>query len=226
VFLAIMALLIFFIRRRRGNLRKGPGSVTSDTYISLPNPGPNSAGFTSLAQSQEAFEAVGAAPPRPPPVTVIPVWAQDPNSFAYQGAGGAHVSYPPSEGYHYPGQYPAAYAGAAVPIIVTGAPAGAAYAQAYTDRKGKAPMEPEQVPLTRDSRLGRIGEEDEEHDDRLGTGSSSGGEVSDVSGSQPTQPSGNGGGQTGPNPPEESGSPTGRPLWQQNRRQSRNQMWM
>lgn len=171
------------------------------------------------------------APPRPPPVTVIPVWAQDlnnkgPSPFAYQGAAGAHVSYPPAEGYHYPGQFPAAYAGAGTPVIITGAPAGVAYAQAYSDRKGKGPLESDQVPLTRDDTgpkgLGPIGEEDEDRE-RLGTGTSSGGDISDPSG---MQPSGSGNGQGGPNSPEEAGSPGGRPLWQQNRRQSRNQMWM
>ncbi|KAK0620186.1 hypothetical protein B0T14DRAFT_537716 [Immersiella caudata] len=227
VFLALCAVLIFIIRRRRGNVRKGPGASGSETYISLPKPSGES-GFAPLPQSGDAYETgfgpggPGAGgPPRPPPVTVVPVWAQDlnnkgPSPFAYHGAAGAHTSYPPAEGYHYPGQFPAAYAGAGTPVIITGAPAGVAYAQAYSDRKGKAPLESDQVPLTRDLNdpgagyqkgLGRIGEEDEDRESG----------------------SGNGQGQPGPNSPEEgegTGSPGGRPLWQQNRRQSRNQVWM
>ncbi|KAK4448479.1 hypothetical protein QBC34DRAFT_407492 [Podospora aff. communis PSN243] len=249
VFLALCAVLIFIIRRRRGNVRKGPGASGSETFISQPKPGPDT-GFAPLPQSQDAYETglgpggPGAGgPPRPPPVTVVPVWAQDlnnkgPSPFAYHGAAGAHTSYPPPEGYHYPGQFPAAYAGAGTPVIITGAPAGVAYAQAYSDRKGKAPLDSDQVPLTRDMNdpgtgyqkgLGRIGEEDEDRE-RLGTGTSSGGDVSDMSGAQPGgsgNGQGQGQGQPGPNSPEEgSGSPSGRPLWQQNRRQSRNQMWM
>ena len=165
--IALLALLIFFIRRRRGNVRKGPGALGSETYISLPKPGPDS-GFALLPQSQEAFETSiapgepGPGEPPRPPMAVMPVWAaanlnpKGPSPFEYQGAAGAHTSYPPAEGYHYPGQFPAAYAGAGMPVIITGAPAGAAYAQAYSDRKGKGPLESDQVPLTREiSEIGR-----------------------------------------------------------------------
>jgi hypothetical protein len=252
VLLAICAVLFFLIRRKRGNLRRGPGGG-SETYVSGPK-GPDS-GFTPLHQSQDAFEsglpptAAANVPPRGPPVVAVPVWAANmnpngPSPFAYAGAAGSHTSYPPPGGYHYPGQFPAAYAGAGTPVIITGAPAGIAHAHAATfgggNGKGKALLESDEVPLTRETDepgqghqkgLGRIGEEEEEHP-RTNTGTSSGADMSEMSGAQVSTSgsgsgSGNGNGGHGPNSPDsESNSPGGRPLWQQNRRQSRNQMWM
>jgi hypothetical protein len=116
--------------------------------------------------------------------------------------------YPPSEGYHYPGQNPSAYAGA-------GAGAGAAAAAAARavgarPDNGEAGYD-DRVPLTREiddfsrgfqDALGRIGEEDE-YDPHNSTGTANNG-LGDAS-------------------RQSSGS---KPLWQQNRRQSRNLMWM
>lgn len=108
-------------------------------------------------------------------------------------------SYPPAEGYHYPGQFPAAYAGGA----------------AATARKSN--LEPDQVPLTREiddfsqsfnAALGRIGEEGNSME--TGRGGDDGNSVA--------------GGTAGDG--STTGSGMSRPLWQQNRRQSRNLMWM
>jgi len=154
-----------------------------------------------------------------------------------QGTANAHNSYPPAEGvYHYPGQYPAAYASGGSLSM---------YSNTNDNARG---MQPDEVPLTREiddfshgfhQALGRI-EEDEERttyrgaDGRLNelpvndgngvTGPSAGPIGTAVSDD-------NGGPGAGANndgypalPPRSSSGM--RPLWQQNRRQSRNLMWM
>ncbi|EGO58947.1 hypothetical protein NEUTE1DRAFT_78511 [Neurospora tetrasperma FGSC 2508] len=85
---------------------------------------------------------------------------------------GQHIrqnSYPPTEGYHYPGQFPAAYAGGAA------------------TRKSK--LEPDQVPLTREidafsqnfnAALGRIGEERSSELGRVDEDAGGAGDGSDI----------------------------------------------
>ncbi|KAJ4399257.1 hypothetical protein N0V85_006074 [Neurospora sp. IMI 360204] len=223
----IAALIFYFLRRRRNpNSRTGPGRPgINGKYISSPTPGPNS-GFAAVSQDPDAYET-GPAPGYLPPVAQTTngngyfsndLTAGGPSPYAYTGAAGVagataapqptasptppgHTrqnSYPPPEGYHYPGQFPAAYAGGAAA------------------RKSK--LEPDQVPLTREidnfsqnfnAALGRIGEE----------GSSE-------LGRDDGNADGGGGGGGGDGDGSNVGSGMSRPLWQQNRKQSRNLMWM
>lgn len=226
--IALGALAFFWLRHKRGNLRSGPGPNgpggpgAGGMYISDPKTGSGGTGFTPIHQSNDAFET-GILPPvagaNGQPLFSTDLTAGGPSPFAYHGAG-THASYPPAEGYHYPGQYPAAYAGAGTGVAGVGAGAGMAVAHGAQHGQG---MEPDQIPLTREidefshsyqQALGRIGEEDEERD-RLGTGGTS----SALSGTN--DESGTSG--MGPQDPNGDGA---RPLWQQNRRQSRNLMWM
>ncbi|KAK3307337.1 uncharacterized protein B0T15DRAFT_574142 [Chaetomium strumarium] len=179
----------------------------------------------------------------------------DRSPFAYAGAvsaGAASISsYPPSSsggittasnavsdapagGLYYPGQYPAypaAYAGGSGlmmgmnPLLV---PAN-----------GQRQLESDQVPLTREiddfsqgfhAALGRIGEEDEEegqetpYKDHVASSGAGQGQQQ-----QEGAVGGQGGGDHGGGTHDSSGSATSalsKPLWQQNRRQSRNLMWM
>lgn len=209
---AVAALAFFFYRRKQQNLRQGPGnSSPSGTYISAPKPGPGT-GFAAIDQNSDAYERAFL-----PPVSTAPAFSADlsaggPSPYAYMGAAGVHDSYPPAErvassaysNYSYPGQYPAAYAAA---------PA----------------QQGDQIPLTREiddfshgfqQALGRIGEEDEAyHNGRNGNGN--GAPITDGLGAN----EGNG---TGPPGGTDQDAYNGnvRPLWQQNRRQSRNLMWM
>ncbi|KAM7198396.1 hypothetical protein V8F20_006157 [Naviculisporaceae sp. PSN 640] len=196
---AVAALAFFFYRRRQQNLRQGPGRNNSPhgTYISAPKPGPGT-GFTAIDQSGDAYERALL-----PPVSTAPAFSNDlsaggPSPFAYRGAAGVHDSYPPAE------RVPSSnYSDYSYPGQYPAAYAAAAAAQGGY---GHSRLEPDQIPLTREiddfshgfqQALGRIGEEDE----------------------PPYNGNGNGNG---------TGHYNGavRPLWQQNRRQSRNLMWM
>ncbi|KAK3378757.1 hypothetical protein B0T24DRAFT_139085 [Lasiosphaeria ovina] len=264
VLVAVIAVAVFFMRRRGSNVRSGPGSNSPaiGKYISPPRPGPSTGFMAVAAQDSDAFETGGGnASAMLPPMATTPAFSSEitaggPSPFAYAGAAGvlspsagaratpgppplqpivtspsiyaAYPSYPPQDDpnrYHYPGQYPAAYAGA-----------------------GSGRVEPDQVPLTREIddfsqgfqvALGRIGEEDE---DRLVQGTGNGGgrgglddlavnEGNGVNGPPPAA-AGTGAtaaaGATGDNASTSDASYRGsvRPLWQQNRRQSRNLMWM
>lgn len=149
--------------------------------------------------------------------------AGGPSPFAYRGAAGVHDSYPPAErvpssnysDYSYPGQYPAAYAAAA----------------AAQGGHGQTRLEPDQIPLTREiddfshgfhQALGRIGEEDEPP--YTGGGNMNGNGTGQFSNDLTAN---EGSGFNGP-PGERQSDQEGdtRPLWQRNRRQSRNLMWM
>jgi hypothetical protein len=133
-----------------------------------------------------------------------------PNSASSDGAGA---------GYQYPTyQYPAAYGGgtgvAPSPVVMT-------------VRGHERQLEPDRVPLTREiddfshgfsAALGRIGEEGEEEVGELGAdagGIAAGGEAGASAAAAGLR-----------SPPRSAGSSPTRPLWQQNRRQSRNLMWM
>jgi hypothetical protein len=122
---------------------------------------------------------------------------------------GTHQSYPPPDGYHYPGQYPAAYA-------ASGRSSTTTPSQARSSRR----MDGDQVPLTREiddfsrgfhDALGRIGEEDE-------SGGASGGSSNEAV----NEGNGVNGGGNG----QQQYNGNMRPLWQQNRRQSRSLMWV
>ncbi|KAK3352662.1 hypothetical protein B0T25DRAFT_500931 [Lasiosphaeria hispida] len=210
VLIAILALAFFGIRqRRRGNVRSGPDGAAPTFIPAPPNGGPPGAGFTPLHQDNESYETgmrPGTQPLSGNPVFSTDLTAGGPSPFAYQGAG-THTSYPPpGVGYVYPGQFPAAFA------------AGGGIGP------GGALIPGDQVPLRREiddfsqgftAALGRIGEEEEDRD-RVKTATSSGG---DTTGGEAVRQSGDG-------DDEPSGAGGVRPLWQQNRRQSRNLMWM
>ncbi|KAK4126483.1 hypothetical protein N657DRAFT_679402 [Parathielavia appendiculata] len=115
----------------------------------------------------------------------------------------------PAGAYHYPGQYPAAYAGGTGLMMSTGTN------PLFVNRGAERQLESDQVPLTAarelddfsqgfHAALGRIGEEDEEEAEE-----------------EDNRERGEGMGTH-----DSAGSGAGRPLWQQNRRQSRNLMWM
>jgi hypothetical protein len=158
-------------------------------------------------------------------------------STAVSDAGGLYypgTQYPPMPA------YPAAYAGGSGlmmgmnPLLV---PANGQRQQ----------LESDQVPLTREiddfsqgfhAALGRIGEEDEEegpevaqpYRDHAASSSPGGGQGQHQEGAVGGQGGGGGGGDYGVGGTHDSsGSATSalsKPLWQQNRRQSRNLMWM
>ncbi|KAK4237346.1 hypothetical protein C8A03DRAFT_16113 [Achaetomium macrosporum] len=142
-------------------------------------------------------------------------------------------------GLYYPGQYPAAYAGGSGlmmgmnPLLVP----------ANSQRQ----LESDQVPLTREiddfsqgfhAALGRIGEEDEEEagqeepyrDHVTPAGAAGQGQQSGQQQQQQQEgAAGAQGGDYGSGTHDSAGSATSalsKPLWQQNRRQSRNLMWM
>ncbi|KAK4134517.1 hypothetical protein BT67DRAFT_441692 [Trichocladium antarcticum] len=190
------------------------------------------------------------------PIAEDPELDQERSPFAYSGRGNGGAissasvsSYRPSssEGpsaagasYHYPGQYPAADADAAAAAAADGVGTGAGTGAGMMTmgRVGQERLESDQVPLTREiddfsqgfsAALGRIGEEDEDqvayrdHEpgaaaaDSAATAGVAGGAVA---GEAPAQGQGSETGST-----RDSNGPM-RPLWQQNRRQSRNLMWM
>lgn len=214
---------------------------------------------------------LATGPPMPFQSDVSPVEHHDLDTpFAYHSttagaaaaaglsAGAASVSsYPPSSSgghsdgtganpgagvYHYPGQYPAAYAGA-------GSSGSAALSMMgmNLNRGAERHLESDQVPLTSaaaaagsssreiddfsqgfHAALGRIGEEDEEEEDDHDMHGGGGGlgqvmQAGYRDDETAAAAAGLGGEEGGTN---ESASGQGRPLWQQNRRQSRNLMWM
>jgi hypothetical protein len=139
---------------------------------------------------------------------------------------------PATGAYHYPGQYPAAYAGGSGLMMGMN--------PLLLNRGAERQLESDQVPLTREIddfsmgfhvALGRIGEEDEEdleeeqereryRDVPTGQGQGQG------QGGQQGAAGDAGGAGAGEGTHDSTGSGAGRPLWQQNRRQSRNLMWM
>lgn len=234
VLVALIALAFFFLRRRNANMRQGPGPGGIRAKTISPPEGGTGTGFVALAQDSEAFETgpgpLGNPNPNPNPMTMAtsntlpPVAAFPPMPFqsdvspsddqhtispftAYAsalsaGAATSPSSYPPtsagsSDGSGVVYQYPAAYVG------------------------GMRQVDSDQVPLTREiddftqgfsAALGRIGEEDEEEEEDGNPGAATPGAAAGS------------GGTTGSGSRYSAAS--ARPLWQQNRRQSRNLMWM
>ncbi|KAK4172246.1 hypothetical protein QBC36DRAFT_338314 [Triangularia setosa] len=227
--------------------RPGPGTgfaaipQDSDAFETGPSPNPMFSGQNQGPQQQmksiPLLTAVHTSPRMPFQNDVSPIGQDDVSPYAYSGAGGAvsavtphsHTSYPPSDElsmqYQHmqqqQGQYPAIYSGAAaIPVIHNG-------------RGDDNRLESDQVPLTREiddfshgfsAALDRIGEEDEEDHlrreerDDLGEMNMTSRQVNeentgvgDRAASSVYSRGSNGG---------------GRPLWQQNRRQSKNMMWM
>ncbi|KAK4098349.1 hypothetical protein N658DRAFT_488559 [Parathielavia hyrcaniae] len=145
----------------------------------------------------------------------------------------------PAGAYHYPGQYPAAYAGG------TGLMMGTGMTPLLVNRGAERQLESDQVPLTATrelddfsqgfhAALGRIGEEDEEEAEEEDNREREreGGRYRDAPPGQQQHEAGlqgvagEEGAGTGTGTHDSAGSGAGRPLWQQNRRQSRNLMWM
>ncbi|KAK4189479.1 hypothetical protein QBC35DRAFT_493298 [Podospora australis] len=255
VLIALVALIAFLIRRRQ-NSRDGPGQSPIRGNISTPRPGPGTGFsaisqdsdafetgpgpeenpmFNNGGNTQAMRNVPGSNPhlsvntiPMPFQNDVSP--ADDTSPYAYGGAGMAvsagasssRTSYPPDYG-----QYPPIHGIAGTPVVHGG----------IDDR-----LESDQVPLTREiddfsqgfsAALGRIGEEDEEED------------LGDPNRGHMMSGAAGGGGLGGSNHPASATAATddphmsaaasstysrsssaARPLWQQNRRQSRNQMWM
>lgn len=189
------------------------------------------------------------------PIAEDPELDQERSPFAYSGRGNGGAissasvsSYRPSssEGpsaagasYHYPGQYPAADAGNGAATGMDAAAAadgvgtGAGMGMMTMGRVGQERLESDQVPLTREiddfsqgfsAALGRIGEEDEDQvayrDHEPGPAADSAVAGGAVAGEAQAQGQGSETGST------RDSNGMMRPLWQQNRRQSRNLMWM
>jgi len=192
-----------------------------------------SSGFSPVDQdSSDAFETAAL----PPVAGASSPFSSDlsaggPSPFAYMGAAGVHTSYPPQEGYHYPARAPSSQYTASALYTGTAAAAGGGGPNGTNGRESSSTtgvsrgMESDQVPLTREiddfshgfqAALGRIGEEDEggtnHNPHRNGHGDLA---VNDGNGIHA------GAGISGYRGPSNM-----RPLWQQNRRQSRNLMWM
>ncbi|KAK0715550.1 hypothetical protein B0H67DRAFT_242965 [Lasiosphaeris hirsuta] len=224
VLIAILALAFFAIRqRRRGNVRSGPDGAAPTFIPAPPNGGPPGAGFTPLHQDNESYETgmrPGAQPLSGNPVFSTDLTAGGPSPFAYQGAG-THTSYPPpGAGYVYPGQFPAVFAagggigpgGAPIPGVAITAPSpvsshknekGILSERGGESSSGKALATgaEDQVPLTR------------ELDDFSQGFTAALGRIGEEEEDRDRVKTATGAGGV-------------RPLWQQNRRQSRNLMWM
>ncbi|KAJ9133939.1 hypothetical protein NKR19_g8853 [Coniochaeta hoffmannii] len=226
VLIAAIALGIYlWQRKKRGPSDEGPGSHATGgptAYVSPMSGAPfHSGGYAPAHQDQEGWE------------TGMPPGAAAAAGGTGLGAGSALYPghpYPPARtGYGYPSsQYPAGYG-----VGAGSSAAGAAgiYGGIPPPRPGREPYEPEagdQIPLTREiddfsrgfhDALGRIGEEDEydSSPNHSGTGVNEGNGVN--------RPGGAG---RGNESDDAVAGPYGgvRPLWQQQRRQSRNLMWM
>ncbi|KAL2129829.1 hypothetical protein VTI74DRAFT_7259 [Chaetomium olivicolor] len=158
-----------------------------------------------------AYDSAGASVSAGMVSSVSPSASSNPPSSS-GGASGSGSGNPPvvdNNPYHYPGQYPASYAGGSG--LVMGM-------NPMLHRGIERQLESDQVPLTREiddfshgfhAALGRIGEEDEEELYK-----------DNHQGQSEQRPSGEGSGT------HDSTGSNSRPLWQQNRRQSRNLMWM
>jgi len=250
VLIALAALAFYLIRKRRRNARTGPGAggtayVRYGRLVNFPRWLGGHANPPRSPMSGHSFKPLHSTPPdgyEDP--------AHAPGMTTQITAGPQQTT----ATYHYPGQNPAAYvaaaggagAGAAMLGGTHGYHGGAQYQSLDTD----------QAPLTREfddfsrgfqDALDRIGEEDEGHSGDLGErGSSSGSGGSGGSASHTNgymaNGNGNGYGLSAPGSqqqqqsqevaeladgqaPAQPGDPP-RPLWQQNRRQSRNLMWM
>jgi hypothetical protein len=135
----------------------------------------------------------------------------------------------------YPGPHPASYAGGSGLLMGMN--------PLLLNRGPERHLESDQIPLTGSSReiddfsqgfhaaLGRIGEEDEEdQEDQRGYHQQQQGQHQQHQQQQLPQGGGYrddvGGGADGEGTMDSTGSGSGRPLWQQNRRQSRKLMWM
>lgn len=201
VLAGLVAVGIYFWRRRAaGNTRRGPGPRPGDTQYVSPMSG---AGFMPVGRNNASpSDGSRAASVRGKTIRHVTGGPNSRNTVFQTGGVGD---------YHYPGQNPAAWAGAAG----AGAGAGAAaYHGAYAsphDSGGE-----DEIPLRYGSpeiddfsrgfhdALSRIGEEDEED----------------------LESHVNGSGMPGTNNTGGSGDlGDARPLWLQSRRQSRNQFW-
>jgi hypothetical protein len=226
VLIAAIGLGIYLWRRKgRGANNKGLGGQSPSgptAYVSPMSGAPyHGDGYAPAHQDQEGWET------GMPPATMAAAGATGlgAGSGMYPGR-----PYPPARtGYDYPSSpYPAGYGvGAGSSAAV---PAGI-YGGVPPPRPSRGLYEPEagdQVPLTREiddfsrgfhDALGRIGEEDE-YDNAPNNGGTGVNEGNGVSG-----PHGTGRGNI---PDDVAEGPYGgvRPLWQQQRRQSRNLMWM
>ncbi|KAK3987200.1 hypothetical protein QBC44DRAFT_128180 [Cladorrhinum sp. PSN332] len=223
--------------------KPGPGTgftainQDSEAYESpISNGGPHNPNPVFLQPQQPMRSLSGQLPPistTPMPFQNGEVSPVNDDVSPYAGAGMAvsaiassHTSYPPSEASYSQNNYPPMPTPVAhTPVLHGGIGGGGDYSQSG--------LESDQVPLTREidefshgftAALGRIGEEDEEHDLGDGTGRGhmvGGGQYGDLSGAHDE-----GGTHMSEGGASSIYSRGSRPLWQQNRRQSRNLMWM
>ena len=251
VLVAVLLIGFWLRRRRQGNARQGPGGPPGGAtqYIS---PAGARAGFVPVHQTYDGYETGRRTESQSAEfyhdqnfgvTTTIqsgaPVFAAHP-AVSPLSPQGDEAFYPPGGSYHYPGQYPAAYAAGAAPGLGSSPTAISSHSPAAAVH-----LEPEQVPLTyeigdfsRDlhAPLSRIGEEDE-------YGNSSRG----VSGEQPYAAANETAAGTYGHAHDPSGASTlsplthhnmvsedeedlpaygSRPLWQQNRSPRRGGPWM
>ncbi|KAK4200996.1 hypothetical protein QBC40DRAFT_278958 [Triangularia verruculosa] len=228
--------------------RPGPGTgfaaipQDSDAFETGPSPNPMFSGQNQGPQQQmksiPLMTAVHTTPRMPFQNDVSPIGQDEVSPYAYSGAGGAvsavtphsHTSYPPSDELsmqyqdmqqqQQQGQYPTLYSGAAaIPVIHGG-------------RGDDNRLESDQVPLTREiddfshgfsAALDRIGEEDEEDHLR----SEEGDDLGEMNMTTRRMNEEHAAGDRVTSSVYSRGSSSGnKPLWQQNRRQSKNMMWM
>lgn len=203
VLAGLIAVGVYLWRRRAaGNTRHGPGPRPGDTQYVSPMSG---AAFAPVGRgtSSPSDGSRGPASVRGKTITHVTGGPNSRNTVFQTGGVGDYQ-------YQYPGQNPAAWAGAAG-AAAAGAGGGAAYHGAYAtphDGEDEIPLRygsPEIDDFSRGfhDALSRIGEEDEEDLE------------SHVNGSGMTRNTGGGNGDLGES----------RPLWLQSRPQSRNQMW-
>ncbi|KAK4226605.1 hypothetical protein QBC38DRAFT_222337 [Podospora fimiseda] len=219
-------------------------SQDSEAYVSpMSHGGPHNPNPVFLQPQQPMRSLSGQLPPISTTTTPMPFRNgevspvnDDVSPYAYAGGGMAvsaiassHTSYPPSEASYNQNNYPPMPTPVAHTPVLHGGGGGGIVDYSESG------LESDQVPLTREidefshgftAALGRIGEEDEEHD--LGDGTTGhmvgGGQYGDLNGT-------NGDGDDIDGHMSSGGASSvysrgSRPLWQQNRRQSRNLMWM
>ncbi|KAH8900158.1 hypothetical protein GQ53DRAFT_211195 [Thozetella sp. PMI_491] len=229
-------------RQHRGNTREGPGGPPGGGTQYISPTWEARSGFAPVHQTYDGYET--GLPPEAHMGYTAEISGGNGNGDSHSPLEGAdRTSYPPATGYHYPGQFAAAYAGAGAgaAAVIGGAAAAGAAGAAHQH----ADAEPDQVPLTREmedftrgfhTALGRIGEEDEFNDhpssssgERVAVNEGNGVMNGRLNGPSNASEMTNGARPSHEVSDDEGETPANygnRPLWQQNRRTSRGVAWM